>query len=388
MDRSRRLFLMLALVAVVVLVCAGFNYLVDPYRSWGTGLIDPIFSKLSNDRIQIPYLLRSTAPETVLVGSSRVAWGINIEEGYRTGILNAGIAGATVPQVVNVIDVALQNRALKRIVWFVDFFAFSRHYQHVDPNFDARLSGSLESKLEETLLSLDAIGDSFDQLKRSLGGRQKLRRTRMVAIPWPMDFICPELDRRVNSDLSTVSDAVVIAQLTRNWYADYDPSPDLARLFSDTVRRIRARHVELVMVVAPMSQYELEVMRQSGQWEHFQDFKRMLAANGPFWDFSGYNPVARRADLFRDATHMKPAMGEMVLRIVLRMDARPCNARAASIAASGQLVDPGSVESALARQDQMLRRAIDPPSHFTEVAARARRSIADYDRELEQTRDQ
>lgn len=385
MSRPRRLFLMLSILALVVTLGIGFNYLTDPYRAWGTRLVDPVFAKLSNARVEVPYLLRTNTPETVLIGSSRVAWGMNIEEGYRDGVLNAGIAGATVPQAVSLIDLALQNPALKRIVWFVDFFAFSRHYDRVDPNFDARLSGSVESRLEETLLSLNEMSDGFDELKRALGGRQNLRRTRTVAIPWPMDFICSELDRPASTDLSTVSDAVVIAQLTHNWYANYDPSPELARLFSATIRRIRARGVSAVIVVAPMSQYELEIVRQSGQWEHFQEFKRMLGTSGSFWDFSGYNPISSHSELFRDATHMKPEMGEMVLRMVLGMDARPCNERAALIAASGRLIEPRSVETELARQDDMLHRAIDPPTHFAEIAARARRSIADYDQELDET---
>ncbi len=98
-------------------------------------------------------------------------------------------------------------------------------------------------------------------------------------------------------------------------------------------------------MIAPMSQYELDFLRQSGQWQRFQDFKRMLAANGPFWDFPGYNAIARSDKLFRDATHMKPATGEMVLRMVMGKNSTPCNAATAE---SGVLIQPYSVEIALA----------------------------------------
>jgi hypothetical protein len=310
------------------------------------------------------------------VGSSRVAWGIPIEEGYRDGLLNAGIRGASLPQVVRIIDLALAGPHLKRLVWFVDFFAFSSRYHNHDPHFDARMDGSFEAKIEETLFSLNALGDSYDTLKRALGGRARLRRTRTVPIPWPMDFICHEIDIKATSDLSTVPDFVIAMQLTRNWYADYQISPALVRLFSTTVQHARAQGVEVVPVIAPMSQYELEFLRQSGQWQRFQDFKRMLATNGPFWDFAGYNAIARRDKLFRDATHMKPATGEMVLRMVMGKNATPCNAATAAIAESGMLIQPHSVEIALAAQDQRRQAAIDSSSRYARIAGRVRDALA------------
>ncbi len=376
MPSARRPFIMLLLAAAIAFGCAAFNFLIDPYGAWGTGLVPPAFGKINDERLQIPYLLRTSEPSTILVGNSRVAWGIPIEEGYRDGVLNAGILGATVPEATRIINDALAGKHLKRIVWFVDFLAFSDHYNKVDPRFDARLSGSLEAKIEETLFSLNALGDSFDTLKRALGGRSRLRRTRTVAIPWPMDFICSSLNTRATSDLSTVPDFVLATQLTRNWYTDYRISPALVRLFTDTLRKARAQGVDVVLVMAPMSQYELEFLRQSGQWQKFQDFKRMIAAHGPVWDFTGYNAIAHDDRMFRDATHMEPAVGQMVLRIVLGLDSTPCNAPTAAIAESGVLIQPSSLEAALATQDQMRRAANDPSSRYSRMATRIRNSIA------------
>ena len=49
----------------------------------------------------------------------------------------------------------------------------------------------------------------------------------------------------------------------------------------------------MIPFVPPFSEYELELIRQGGQWETFQNFKRQLASVAPFWDFSGYNEIAR-----------------------------------------------------------------------------------------------
>ena len=83
MNAPRRVVLMLALGAAVVAAAMGFNYAVNPYGAWRVALVDPIYRKLVADRAQMPYLLRTTAPVTVLIGSSRVQMGMRIEQGYR-----------------------------------------------------------------------------------------------------------------------------------------------------------------------------------------------------------------------------------------------------------------------------------------------------------------
>ncbi len=375
MLSARRPLLMVSLGAALVLSCASFNFLIDPYGAWGTGIVGPAFGKINDDRLQIPYMLRTSAPETILVGSSRVAWGIPIDEGYRDGILNAGVRNASIPQMSRIIDLALRGKGLKRIIWFVDFFAFSSHHIVHDPHFDKRMEGSFVAKIEETLFSLNTFGDSFDTLKRKLIGRARLRHSRTVTIPWPMYYICSRLNTKASSDLSTVPDFVLAQQLTRGWYSAYELSPDLIRLFSRTVQKARARGVEVILVVPPMTQYELELIRQSGQWRTFEEFKRILATNGSFWDFAAYNSIAQTDTLFRDTTHMKPATGHMVLRIVLGEDTTTCDRATSVIAKSGVLVSPQTVGAELTRQNLLLQRAVDPASRYSRIASQVRQAL-------------
>jgi hypothetical protein len=135
-----------------------------------------------------------------------------------------------------------------------------------------------------------------------------------------MDFICSTLNTKATSDLSTVPDFVLATQLTRNWYTDYRFSPALVRLFSATVEKARAQGVEVVLVMAPMSQYELEFLRQSGQWPKFQEFKRMITGYGPFWDFTGYNAIARTDQMFRDGPADRARKGLAALQCRHRSD--------------------------------------------------------------------
>jgi hypothetical protein len=77
--------------------------------------------------------------------------------------------------------------------------------------------------------------------------------------------------------------------------------------------------VELIAFVAPATEYELEMIRQNGRWTEFQRWKRFLADNLPYTDFSGYNGIARSDRMFIDAWHMEPTVGAVIMRRLLRL---------------------------------------------------------------------
>src|SRR5271167_9194 len=157
--------MMFALTAMLIAGGIALTWLLNPFGATRSDFIDPIFRKVKRERLATPYMLRVAQPETLLIGSSRVLMGMRIEQGERDGVMNAAIKGATLSQISRIVDVALQNPRLKRIIWGVDFFAFSTHWKLMDPNFDARIADNPETRLEETLLSLDALGDGFDLVR-------------------------------------------------------------------------------------------------------------------------------------------------------------------------------------------------------------------------------
>ena len=238
--------------------------------------INPIFRKVKRERLVTPYLLRIARPETLLLGSSRVLMGMRIEQGDRDGVMNAAIKGASLPEISRIVDVALQNPRLKRIVWGVDFFAFSTRWRSRDPNFNARIADNPAARLEDTLLSLDALGDGFDMYKRSLRGLARLTPTMKAAVPWPMELICDQYlkDRMDGLDLATPTQVEMQLRQVIYLYQGYEFSSAQLEIFRGTVDRIRAHNVQLVLFVPPMSEYELELIRQSGHWADFEQFKR------------------------------------------------------------------------------------------------------------------
>ena len=373
MTTRRRLLLMFALTAVVVAVGIGANYAFNPYGAWRSRLIDPIFRRVEHERVVTPYLLRTTEPETILLGSSRVYMGMHIEQGERDGFLNAALSGATISQLSRELAVALKNPRLKRIIWGVDFFAFDKKWKRHDPNFDERIAGSIPLKFEDTLLSLATLDDGYKYFGRARRGAKKLPPTMTAEMPWPMAMICRQFAATSDHGLQTVGSAEIEEQLAQDLpdYATYSFSNDTMKQFRAAIDQARQHGIEVIPFIPPFSQYELELIRQGGQWDTFQNFKRELAAIGPFWDFSGYNSMARTDEIFMHVMHFKVAAGQMMLRIVLGNKDAPCDEPTRVITESAMHVDGANIVSAIATQERLMEAAIGAENRYAKLATAA-----------------
>jgi len=369
---SRRLVLMLAMCAAILACGALANYLLNPYGVWQSRLVDPIFRKPKDEHVALPYLVQTATAHTLLVGSSRVAFGMRIDELEGVGVLNAGIRAATIPQSCAIVHTALQNDHFKLIIWGVDFFAFNETWKDQDREFERRLAGGLGSWLEDTLLSLSALDDGWADMKRAMRGRAKLPVTATRTAPWPPDLICNDFEATRHLGLIATPASEVKRQLSDDvpGYLQYHLSNAFLDLFRQTVERARSQGVQVILFVPPMSEYELELVRQSGQWRTFQNWKRALAAIGPLWDFSGYNQVAASDQFFMHIMHCKTAVGETILRLLTGESLPPCFTMSKVVADSAIRIDRSNVDQALALQDQM-RASARTDRRYVELAAAA-----------------
>ena len=372
-NLTRRIFLTFVLTGMLIGGGIALTWLLNPYGATRSTFIDPIFRKVKHERLVTPYLLRAAEPDTLLIGSSRVLMGMRIEQGYRDGVMNAAIKGATLSQISQIVNVALQNPRLKRIVWGVDFFAFGTHWKFEDPNFDARIADNPTARLEDTLLSLDALGDGFDFYKRSLRGRARLTPTMKADVPWPMELICDQYvkDRVDGLDVGTPVQIAIQMRQIMYLYRRYEFSSAQRDIFRATVNRIRARNVELLLFVPPMSEYELELIRRSGHWSDLEKFKRAIAAVAPFYDFAAYNGMAPRDEFYLQVIHFKAAPGHQILRLLLGANGDPCNDDARIVAASAIRADAASINDVLATEARMRDEAIKRDSRYSRMAAEA-----------------
>lgn len=364
---------MFALTAAIVAAGGAFNYAVNPYGAWPSRLVNPLYRNVDQERVVTPYLLRSARPATILLGSSRVLMGMRIEQGIRDGVMNAALAAANLPQLEDEVSVALENPALKRIVWGVDFFAFDSKWNRPDPNIDLRLAGSRTERITDALLSLTAVEDGYGLVRRAMRGPNHLAPQLRAPVPWPMPFICERLASRDSHGLQVTPASEVLTELAQDLpdYASYQLSPEAMERFRRTVDAARARGVEMVIFVPPMSRYELELIRQAGRWDAFQDWKRRVAAVTPYTDFSGYDEMSRTDEFFMHVMHFKTAIGNLMLRILLSDDIQNCNRVVEIVRKAAVRVDQSNIAQVLAMQDLQMRMAAGQDSRYARLAAEA-----------------
>jgi len=372
MKAARRLVMMLLALVAFCAAAVTINYLVNPYGAWRTALIDPIFRDDNDARITTPYLVRTTRPHTLLVGSSRVRIGMHIEQGYRDGVLNGALQGIDAEEAVEVVRVALRNPKLKRIVWGLDFFSFDDN-RSVDRETMARLRGNPWTMFSETLLNLEALDAARREFNRACHGREALRVEWTIAIPWPQAELCRMLDRSDRAGLDSTTDAKIQLQLIGDVpdYTDYRLSERKLGDYAAAAALARQHGVEVIAFVPPISGYVLEMIRQSGRWPAFQQWKRVLLIGGPYWDFSGYNAFALSPGLFKDVMHFRPAAGELLLRRLLGLDTSGCDSKTRLITEAGIRADDHTICDVLAVQEARMRTATAHETRFTRAAAQA-----------------
>jgi hypothetical protein len=369
MAAARRLRLMMIGFFAAVAAVIVFNYLVNPWGAWRVHLVPARYRQVRLERVVTPYLLRTAAPQTLLLGSSRVLYGMKIEQGARDGYQNAALSGSRLQEISKEVNIALRNPHLKRVIWGVEFYTIDAYSDGCSPDTCARLDGDLGIELTDNILSSDTFVASYRMVLRALSGKESAAAA--MPVPWPGPFICamfahPEPPTLAGMDARRRFREV--SQLPE--YRHFDYSPRLFQSFMDIVDRIRRAHVELIAFVPPVTQFELEMIRQTGRWPDFQRWKRDLAQHISYTDFSGYNGVARSDRMFIDAWHMEPAVGATIMRQLLG-DSLPQCPDAAIVAGSALPVTAQNVGAMLALQDRRKDEATATPNVYTTTVAAA-----------------
>jgi hypothetical protein len=369
MTAARRLRLMLFGFAIAVGAVAALNFLVNPWGAWRFHLVAGKYRRVREDRLVTPYLLRTSAPQTLLLGSSRVLYGMKIEQGVRDGFQNAALSGSRLPEISKEVDLALRNPHLKRIIWGVDFYIFDSYLNLCSPDTCARLDGDLRIKLTDNILSSDTFVASYRMVLRALMG--KISPEAKLPIPWPAPVICGSFADPPEQSLARMGPKRLFFEVSHlPEYRHFNYAPELRQSFLDIVGRIRDAHVQLIAFVPPLSQFELEMMRQTGRWGDFQAWKRFLAEHLNYTDFSGYNRIARSDRLFMDAWHMEPAVGATIMRELLA-DPLPQCPDAALVADSALAVNAGNADQILALQERRMEQATASPNLYSTTVAAA-----------------
>ena len=257
MHPAHRLRMMLCYPFGVLAVVVSVNWLANPYGAWPLNLIDTIYFQQGGpgrERIATPYRVRIEQPTTLLVGSSRMLFGMQVEQGCRDGVFNAGLSGASLDEIVGLLRLARHNTRLKRVLWGVDFYPFKESYRgYHDGPTGARLEGDAALLVRDTLLSTKALSESWDLLYAAARGRENLPPMALLPIPWPESVIRDMLQQLADGPSPALNEPKFTHDLPL-WfplYADYQLAPTQLDLLRNTVSQLQDAGIEVVLLRPP-----------------------------------------------------------------------------------------------------------------------------------------
>lgn len=324
MNPYRRFFTaFFCFLIIPILCCVLFNFKMDPYGIWGQdawfGLNHVKNLQRRHERLFKAVAVMRVRPTTILLGSSRTEVGLDPKHplfASRTGIYNLGIAGPNMGEVEQYFEHALANQPkLEEVILGIDFFMFNDLSKN-RADFDKELIGrtTIPSKtLLEVLFSFDALEASrstlFFNLNPSPIRGVEFRADGMEKVKY--------LVSRKKSFEGTIKE--FLRRIRDNpMYGKYRYSQSAFESLAQVVRICREKQIRLTLFISPSHATEWEMIRLTGLWPEFENWKRQVAELYPLWDFSGYNfvtteAVAEDMENYIDHSHYTPKIGTLVL---------------------------------------------------------------------------
>ena len=328
---------------------ASFNFVVDPYRLFRTPAWHRFNEKKDAATNQIwlykAYEVKRIRPVTLLLGSSRVAAGVDaLSSSWPAGYLpvyNLGIDAATPYVEFRYLQHVMSTYAPREVVIGLDFESFLDVLEadhSVNHGFEFRLATNADgtanaeasrqhiSDLVNVLLSYDALGDAVDTVTTNMFGNAS----------------GTEAGNEVDTELENAS----LQTGTFPWFEwlNFINVRRFSRSFNSfamsdlqsLIDLCLSHKVHVVLYIHPIPAETLEIMDRVGCWSTFEDWKRNLvrltseydrsdaAGSLVLWDFSGYDEFSTEAAggnrhvmrWFTEAWHYSRALGDLVIQRV------------------------------------------------------------------------
>jgi len=338
-------------ILCLLLVVAGFNYLVNPFGIYEPPAIEGVNGRYpaasTFARLYKLEAIKRHKPDTLILGTSRADIGLNptLELFPNARVYNAALSASTVYEQRYVMEFANHVNPLKRVIITLDFFAYNANkLVHTEFNPE-RLSASALAGMTPlfdtygTLLSLNTVSTSLKHLRRMkkkeryshprenghkihLAGAWEIRQKGAHAL-----FSKPPKQNGVQ-----VSDY-------KFEYSD-KPGDTSFQHLSAMLDFARERDIEVILFFSPVHSSHLNVLKAKGQWNLFEEWKEgvflatqrnaLKYATIPYdlWDFATYNrftnePVPDATDTetqmkwFWDGHHYKEDLGNIILQKML-----------------------------------------------------------------------
>lgn len=341
---------LLTIIAFTALILT-FNIVMDPYVTIGIprtpGLNARKPAVLSQEHFIKAHEVLRAAPNTLITGSSPSDEGLDaLDPNWPVDmrpVYNLAFMGSTPYVWLRYLQHTMAHRAISLVVIGLPADAFitgvyEERPKESEPGFEERLAVTAKGapntqeprqnsrELIQSLLSFDAISDSFSTLIGNLDGDSFNTFAGNLEL---------NSDRRdvLGTDRAFMFANIFAVQSYRDMQrSQYDSA--MADLNS-ILDLCKSRGTRVILFVNPAHASRLEILDYLGYWTAYEDWKRDLVAlaeqysdSSPkqtvLWDFSGYDsystepipPHGHEMHWYTDSDHYSRALGHMeVLRI-------------------------------------------------------------------------
>ncbi len=318
-SKIKRWFLTLS-VSLLLLTSAilALQIAIDPLDVWLSprlwGINNWKVPPWNNDRITKSYQIQEKGEvEVVLFGTSRANFGYpGYWPGARAGAMyNYGLAGLHIPELAMQVDFVLSTKSPKVVVFALEPLMFSGLNRDPRPGFSKRRLRMIAHsavarvgyKVKETVFNWTALRYTAEVIRGSWNVRNEVLFDRDGWLRFR------GRERHVTEDGYLLNTWTYLTYI----YKHLTISRRSVDTFREIVERTRARGVEVVVLMNPLSGDCLLALEANGKRGLLDALKRELVKVTPFWDFAYFNRVTGERRNYLDGAHFNGQVGRYVL---------------------------------------------------------------------------
>jgi hypothetical protein len=321
----------LSLTGMTLLLISGFILLVDPLNIFRLAKIEG-FNKLKPYRFNGGMRetksidIESGGFDTLILGTSRTNQGIKTSHAFFDGKrpYHAALDGANFYEIYQVFEFAAKHNDIKMVVLGLDFSTFANDKTVIDSFYESRFAGKniLISNFSD-LFSPLMLMRSINTVKENLYMNDDA------------NLVGDDADEEENFT-KRFQGINLVQPLGQDFQYN---SPERLNLLENLIGKAIKNDIKLYLFISPVHARDLEDLRLSGLYPLFEQWKRELVnitakitAKYPdeeevkIWDFSGYNSITTEEfyeKWYKDRTHYKRILGDMVLEVMSSHPHRP-----------------------------------------------------------------
>jgi hypothetical protein len=293
------LFGMVVYSSLYVLDPLGYNYEFDLGR---INRVKP--AAVGFERQLKHHRIRKVKPKTLILGSSRVAYGVEPTDltGFPKPVFNAALEYGQPFEMMKLLEYASRVAPLEQVFLFIQYFNF--HRNSGVRGFD--LETSKQSALSAAKLQLlayfsgDALLGAFEMAIINFFSNHPKGSTKSGFIYGKTEGRFGQLDLETRFGLVEEEAKVIL-----------DPTPGL-KILRSIVAFCKSKNVRLGLILGPWPPEHIALRKRMGTWEAIEQWKLEIRKISEFTDH--YSSEANfDANDFLDRVHFSPESGRSIL---------------------------------------------------------------------------